>query len=65
MSMEEFRVPAFCPMCGQTMMGKSTSTYYDWGCCMNCSIHFIEGREQRWRDGWRPTVAEIDAMKKV
>ena len=23
-------------------------------CCFNCYIQFIENREQRWLDGWRP-----------
>lgn len=38
---------------------RSTQSYYDWGVCINCVIQFIEGREQRWRDGWRPTVEQI------
>jgi len=49
------RVPAFCPVCKHIMKGSiSTTTYYDWGCCSNCHIEFVEGREKRWKDGWRP-----------
>ena len=23
-------------------------------CCYNCYIQYVEGREQRWLEGWRP-----------
>lgn len=49
------RVPAFCPLCQNLMQGhKSTSSYYDWGVCHICFIEFIDGREQKWKDGARP-----------
>lgn len=57
------RVPAWCPVCKGKMVGKSTNTFYDWGCCIMCFINFIEGSEarvQRWKSGWRPTQEEID-----
>lgn len=58
------RVPAFCPLCGLVMKGnKSNSTYYDYGTCVNCFIEFIEGREQRWNDGWRPSVEQVERLK--
>lgn len=41
------------------MKGKSTGTFYDYGCCIDCFIQFIEGREQRWKDGWRPSAEEV------
>lgn len=55
------RVPPWCPLCGKPMMGRSTSTYYDFGVCVYCFIQFIEGREQRWKDGWRPSGEQISA----
>lgn len=42
---------------------KSTACYYDWGSCFLCFIEFIEDREQRWKDGWRPTPEEIRAKR--
>jgi hypothetical protein len=24
-------------------------------CCSNCYVQYIEGREERWKSGWRPT----------
>ena len=23
-------------------------------CCFNCYVQYIEGREERWKSGWRP-----------
>lgn len=57
---EDLRAPAFCPVCETIMKGdKSTHTYYDYGCCVNCFIEFIEGREERWKLGWRPSDEQI------
>jgi hypothetical protein len=60
---QPLRVPAFCPICDGLMMGRSTFTYYDYGACVDCYIYFIEGRPQRWLDGWRPDKAEIEALR--
>jgi hypothetical protein len=58
------RVPAFCPVCDGLMKGKSTFTFYDYGCCIDCYIFFIEGRVDRWKkDGWRPSPEEIETMR--
>ena len=55
------RVPPWCPQCGLPMKGKSTGTFYSFGVCSMCFIAFIEHREQRWKDGWRPTPEELRA----
>jgi len=62
--LQKFRVPGFCPICDGMMKGKSTNSYYDWKCCVMCFISFIEGREQRWKDGWRPSPEDIENMHK-
>lgn len=52
---EEIRVPAWCPLCERLMKGsKSNSTYYNWNCCSDCHLAFVEDREERWKTGWRP-----------
>lgn len=61
MNTENLRVPSFCPMCNLVMKGKSTYTYYDHGVCINCFIHFIEGREEKWKSGWRPSEEQLKA----
>lgn len=60
---EDLRVPAFCPICKHLMKGKSTFTFYNHGVCIDCFIFFIEGREKRWKDGWRPDDQELEKYK--
>lgn len=62
-TVSELRVPAFCPICGVVMRGsKSTASYYDWGCCSICKIEFVEQREDRWKEGWRPDQKQVARM---
>jgi hypothetical protein len=68
MSLREFRVPAFCPICTFTMKGKSTNTYYDYGCCIDCYIWFLEDRPEKqkmWKEGWRPSTAQLAQYKEM
>ena len=63
----ELRVPAFCPVCSMLMKGRSTPTYYDWGCCIHCFIEFLENsenRQKKWKEGWRPSKDEVDIFLK-
>ena len=57
---ESLRVPSWCPLCQNIMKGsKSNNTFYNFGCCVGCFIEFIEGREERWKSGWRPSSEQI------
>ena len=31
-------------------------------CCLKCYIQWVEGREQRWEDGWRPSKEDINDL---
>ena len=44
-----------CPVCGNYSM-KSTDDVYmlKFECCFECYIQYVEGREERWKTGWRP-----------
>tara|TARA_R100000388_G_C7184538_1_gene130378 strand:- start:197 stop:577 length:381 start_codon:yes stop_codon:yes gene_type:complete len=44
-----------CSACGVYSF-ENRDTYYlkKWTTCFNCYIQYIEGREERWLDGWRP-----------
>jgi hypothetical protein len=44
-----------CSTC-KTYSFKSKDDVYmtKFGCCWNCYIQYIEGREDRWKNGWRP-----------
>ena len=44
-----------CPICN-TYSFKSNDDVYmtKFGCCEKCYIQWVEGREERWKTGWRP-----------
>lgn len=49
-------IPRVCPTCGEYSM-KSTDDIYmvKFDCCFKCYIQYVEGREERWKTGWRPS----------
>ena len=44
-----------CPVC-ETYSFKSNDDVYmiKFNCCEKCYIQWVEGREERWKNGWRP-----------
>ena len=44
-----------CPVC-KTYSFKSNDDVYmtKFECCFKCYIQWVEGREDRWKNGWRP-----------
>jgi len=62
---KDLRVPTFCPLCDFTMKGKSTTTFYSHGVCIHCFIQFVDGREERWKAGWRPSEEQLTAHRNV
>jgi hypothetical protein len=66
LSNQDLRVPSFCPVCGGLMKGRSTFTFYDFGCCVDCYVWFLEDRPQKklmWKEGWRPSEEELKKYK--
>ena len=44
-----------CPTCKSKLKTINDDVYFTkFDCCEKCFIKYIEGREQRWLDGWRP-----------
>ena len=44
-----------CPVCGSYSFSSRDDIYMvKFDCCQNCYIQYIEGREERWKSGWRP-----------
>tara|TARA_R100001510_G_C7530182_1_gene121946 strand:- start:87 stop:455 length:369 start_codon:yes stop_codon:yes gene_type:complete len=54
-SAKKKRVSRTCPVCS-AYSTKSIDDLYmlKFECCFNCYIQYIEGREERWKTGWRP-----------
>ena len=44
-----------CPVCGAYSFKIRDDVFMNkFDCCYNCYIQWIEGREDRWKTGWRP-----------
>jgi len=44
-----------CPVCNKYSFSLRDDLYMNrFDCCFDCYIQFVEGREERWREGWRP-----------
>lgn len=44
-----------CPVCGSYSFSSSDDLYMTkFQCCFKCYVQYIEGREERWKSGWRP-----------
>lgn len=44
-----------CPVCEKYSMESKDNLYMTkFDCCYECYIKHIQGREQRWKTGWRP-----------
>ena len=44
-----------CPVCETYSFSSKVDLYMNkFECCEKCYIQWVEGREERWHDGWRP-----------
>ncbi len=44
-----------CPVCGKYSFSVNDDLYMNkFQCCYDCYIQYVEGREERWKTGWRP-----------
>lgn len=49
------QVERTCPVCDSYSFSNQDDLYMTkFECCFNCYIQHIEGREERWKTGWRP-----------
>jgi ribosome modulation factor len=48
-----------CPVCAKYSFDQKDDVYFaKFDACFDCYVDFIEDREQRWLDGWRPPKGE-------
>ena len=46
-----------CPVCGSYSFSLNDDLYMiKFDCCFKCYIQYVEGREERWKSGWRPNI---------
>ena len=50
-----------CPVCSTYSFDKKDDLYMSkFECCFKCYIDDVEGREDRWKSGWRPNKENKD-----
>ena len=46
-----------CPVCNTYSFKSNDDVYMSkFNCCEKCYIQWVEGREDRWKKGWRPNA---------
>jgi formate dehydrogenase maturation protein FdhE len=46
-----------CPVCGKfPKKSMDDVCLVKFGCCNTCYINYVEHREERWENGWRPDL---------
>jgi hypothetical protein len=54
-----------CPVCDiYSFAGKDDLYMNKFECCWKCYIQWVEGREKRWKKGWRPNNETGEKQKK-
>ena len=49
-----------CPICDIYSFDLKDDLYMNkYSCCWVCFMEFVEGREDRWKEGWRPDSDEV------
>jgi hypothetical protein len=60
----EKKIDRQCPVCTTYSFSSQDDLYINkFSCCKPCYLIFIEGREERWKSGWRPTKDEIETRR--
>lgn len=54
-----------CPCCGKLKIYfkiKDDVNILKFGCCNTCYINYVEDREERWHNGWRPKITKEETQ---
>jgi hypothetical protein len=50
-----------CPVCSIYSFSNKDDLYMNrYECCYKCYIQWVEGREERWKTGWRPNESNVN-----
>jgi len=48
-----------CPVCNKYSFESKDDVYMNkFNCCFTCYIQYVEDREERWANGWRPKLGD-------
>ena len=52
-----------CPVCSIYSFSNKDDLYMNrYECCYKCYIQWVEGREERWKTGWRPNESNVNKI---
>jgi len=53
-----------CPVCDNKIKTVNDDIYViKHQCCERCFIEYVDGREKRWEEGWRPKICQKKHLK--
>ncbi len=54
-----------CPVCNVYSFKSNDDVYMmKFDCCFKCYVKWVEGREKRWKEGWRPNNEIVEKTNK-
>lgn len=52
----------YCPVCDSKLLTVKDDIYMNkFSCCEKCFVKYVEDREERWLEGWRPDNVTEDS----
>ena len=55
--------PKDCEICGLAFRHQEDYAEHErYGCCIDCSLHFMQPNRKKWKNGWRPSKEEVQRV---
>ena len=52
-----------CNICGYAFRHQEDVIEHEkHGCCIDCSLQFMQPNKEKWKNGWRPSKEEIEKV---
>ena len=54
-----------CPVCEILIRDRTdVVSYKKYGCCSICELEIVYLNKEKWKNGWRPPVRELNKLRK-
>lgn len=58
--------PFFCPVCQFPITSmEDVFSYNENQCCNDCSTYWVYLDKEKWKNGWRPSLEEVEKVTSV
>jgi len=52
-----------CDICGYAFRHQEDVIEHEnHGCCIDCSLQFMQPNREKWKNGWRPSKEEVEKV---